>query len=152
MKHIAIIFSLLLIIFSSCTTINESNIEYKDTSLHFLFSDSSPFGTEIYAHYCDNVIASCEIEIKKDRCKNFIRFIFLKDSILATEDILFYEYPIQKKQEYNIDTIWDELIDSISVVRYILNYEGKILWKSDSMAYYTNYFPELQSLVPLKIH
>ncbi len=150
MKYTIFFLPFLFVLSTSCTTINESNVESKDTTIHLLFSDSSQFGTEIYADYRDGVLVNCNVKIKKATCENLIRHIFLEDSILVTEDILFYEYPIRRKQEYNIDTIMDELIDSVYTVKYILDYKGNVIWISDSMASMTFFYHKLQSLVPLE--
>ena len=124
-----------------CSDAYEKRSTTNDTSIHLFVDDYSVYGTEIIADFCDKELKSATILIKNINNNTIIAYYFTNDSILADEFLLIYQKPITYDKKISIDTLYDELYDSVHHVDYIMDYEGNIIYIDDSSQNMTDFYP-----------
>ena len=124
-----------------CSDAYEKRSTTNDTSIHLYVDDYSEYGTEIIAYFCDKELKNAAILIKNINNETLINYIFTNDSILADEFLLIYQKPITYDKKISIDTLYDELYDSVHHVDYIMDYEGNIIYIDDSSQNMTDFYP-----------
>ena len=124
-----------------CSDAYEKRSTTNDTSIHLFVDDYSLYGTEIIADFCDKELKSATILIKNINHNTIIAYYFTNDSILADEFLLIYQKPITYDKKISIDTLYDELYDSVHHVDYIMDYEGNIIYIDDSSQNMTDFYP-----------
>jgi len=124
-----------------CSDAYEKRSTTNDTSIHLYVDDYSEYGTEIIAYFCDKELKNAAILIKNINNETLINYIFTNDSILADEFLLIYKKPITYDKKISIDTLYDELYDSVHHVDYIMDYEGNIIYIDDSSQNMTDFYP-----------
>ena len=124
-----------------CSDAYEKRSTTNDTSIHLFVDDYSVYGTEIIADFCDKELKSATILIKNINNETIIAYYFTNDSILADEFLLIYQKPITYDKKISIDTLYDELYDSVHHVDYIMDYEGNIIYIDDSSQNMTDFYP-----------
>lgn len=138
-----------------CSDAFEKRSTTNDTSIHLFVDDYSVYGTEIIADFCDKDLKSATILIKNINNKTIIAYYFTNDSILADEFLLIYQKPITYDKKNSIDTLYDELYDSVHHVDYIMDYEGNIIYIDDSSQNMTDFYPifvkKLESIVQKRL-
>ena len=138
--------TVLIILFTSCTNVHDPADGNQDTSIHLFLDSVASYGTEIIAHYTNDTLFCCSVLAKDDTKKTLIRYYLDGDSVEVNQIDFFYKYALSTKPKLNIDSLWDEMIDSVSVVNYILNYNGDIIWKDDSTIKIIDFYPIVISL------
>lgn len=136
-----ILFSLSIV---SCKSANDSDNTVKYSENHYFIDNISSRGAEMFVKYRNDSLVHCDILIKEDTCRTIIIYYFIKDSIFVSEMVSRYRFPMTDEREMRIDTIFDDLIDSVRFIDYIMDYEGNIIWRSDSVNKITYIFPEIK--------
>lgn len=136
----------------SCKSMNNNDKENRDTAIHYFVDTAASMGTEIVFFYHNDTLSGSAVLIEEEKRSTYIDYLFINDSILASEEIFVYNDPLSMRRDITKDTFWNTPDDLIFYADYILDYKGEIIWKEikiddDSINIINNVFPLIDSLV-----
>jgi len=149
MKYIPVIWiACAAFLFLSCEDAEKRNEKNRDYSVHYFLDTTASMGTEIIMDYTNGKLISSHILIQEEKKRTMITYCFIKDSIIAQELIYFYNNPLTVRQDTNSVVFGKDLADSTLMKRYILNYDGCVIWREDSLQEINIFYSKMDSLLP----
>lgn len=132
---------------------NEQRISTETIVEHYIENISTE-GATASTLYRNNKIISTTIEIFGETGKKTICYAYEKEYIAAIESTFTYNYFIYQTPDTTIPSQKKDLIDTITVTRYKLDYAGNIIWKKDSLHDVYNVFSKTEhiNITPPKTH
>lgn len=141
---------LIVVLFASCNHTHKTE-EKIITTNHYFFDTANLFGTEVVLKYEDDKLSESSILVQEKTFRTDILYYFVKDSIIAREIKVTYKYPMTDRHIILNDSLYAELIDSDYFTRYILDYDGNVIWIDDSSKEINNFYLLFDSLLPAGI-
>lgn len=148
MKHGLIVIPLVVVFFfTSCCDTNKKSVETRDFSAHYFLDTVASLGTEVIIHYKNNRPVSSSILINEEKRSTLVQYLFIKDSILVSEEIFYYNDSLSIRKDILNEVFWIDDTDSVNFVRYIIDYNGAVIWKNDSLNEIKNHYSLIDSLL-----
>ena len=148
MKYGLIVFSLFVALMATSCFFENNNVEERrDSTVHFFYDTVASLGTEVIIHYENDKPAWVSILFQEERRSTIVEYLFLKDSILVSESDFFYNNALSTRKDVLNEVFWKDDTDSVNFFRYVIDYNGDIIWNNDSLNDTKNHYSVINSLL-----